>query len=138
MALGLALALAPGALAAPAPMEVPLPVAGTAALVIQAYAKAQHGSLPSPAAVKQILLSTAADLGAPATEQGTGLLNSLKAVELASRRPGDAPRWDDDALRRRAIAEQRPCSVAQQRLGTDQKRLRLPSTIGGRCRAASP
>jgi hypothetical protein len=66
-------------------------VAGAAALVIEAYAKSQHGSLPSPAAVKQILLSTATDLGAPATEQGTGLLNSLRAVELASWLPGHAP-----------------------------------------------
>ena len=62
--------------------------AAAAADVVQAYAQAHGGTLPSPALVKEILTSSATDIEAPATQQGAGLLNILGAVELARSLPG--------------------------------------------------
>ena len=57
--------------------------AGAAALVIQAYEQSHHGTRPTPALVKRFITSTATDLGHPAYEQGSGLLNTLSAVRAA-------------------------------------------------------
>jgi hypothetical protein len=57
--------------------------AGTAALVIQAYREAHHGTTPSPAVVRRILFSTATNIGITAEEQGAGMLNALRAVQMA-------------------------------------------------------
>jgi Subtilase family len=65
--------------------------AGAAADVIQAYAQTHGGNDPSPARVKQILMSTATDIQAPATQQGAGELNVAAAVTAAESIGNPAP-----------------------------------------------
>jgi subtilisin family serine protease len=63
----------------------------TAALVIEAYANTHNGNMPSPALVERIIVSSATDLGAPADHQGAGLVNTLKAVQLAESINSNSP-----------------------------------------------
>ena len=57
--------------------------AGLAALVIQAYEKTHHGTAPTPAQVKQLIVSNTDDIGAPADQQGSGRVDAYKAVLAA-------------------------------------------------------
>ena len=57
--------------------------AGTAALVIQAYRKAHNNATPSPAVVKQIIVSTAENINAPGDQQGAGMIDAYAAVLAA-------------------------------------------------------
>lgn len=57
--------------------------AGVAALVIQAYEKTHRGTAPTPAQVKQLIVSSTDDIGAPADQQGSGRVNAYKAVLAA-------------------------------------------------------
>jgi subtilisin family serine protease len=63
-------------------------VAGVAALVIQAYRESHDGQTPSPAVIKQLVVSTAQDIDAPADQQGAGMVDAYQAVRAAASYPG--------------------------------------------------
>ena len=63
--------------------------AAAAADVIQAYASTHHGTDPSPALVKQILMSTATDIARRPTSKAPACLNVLAAVKEAKSIDGD-------------------------------------------------
>ncbi len=64
--------------------------AAVAALVIQAFRSAHHGANPSVSLVRDIISSSADDLGMPGSEQGSGLVDAYRAVKAALAAKGPA------------------------------------------------
>lgn len=62
--------------------------AGAVADVIQAYEATHGGTAPTPDLVMRVITSATEDVGAPADEQGAGLLDVGAAVSLAASLPG--------------------------------------------------
>ena len=56
-------------------------IAGVAAMVIGAYESIHHGRHPTPAYVKQVILSSADNLGYPAADQAAGRVDALAAIQ---------------------------------------------------------
>jgi hypothetical protein len=57
--------------------------AAVCALVIQAYRSTHHGADPSVSLVRDIISSSADDVGMPGSDQGSGLVDAYRAVKAA-------------------------------------------------------
>lgn len=57
-------------------------IAASAALVINAYMETHHGRRPAPAYVKQVLTSSADNLGYPAGDQAAGRVDAERAIDM--------------------------------------------------------
>ena len=71
--------------------------AGVAALVIQSYRDTHNGSTPSPALVKQLIMSTARDIDTRGDDQGAGIVDAFRAVQ-AARSYGNSTKIGDGLL----------------------------------------
>jgi hypothetical protein len=115
---------------------------GTAALVIEAYENTHHGNAPSPALVERIIVSSATDLGAPADHQGAGLVNTLKAVQLAESISSGSPQGSTLLVNKTSLnaivtaGQSRTFSVGVTNEGTGSQTVTptvtgLPTTVSG-------
>jgi hypothetical protein len=68
--------------------------AAVAALVIQAYRSTHHGADPSVSLIRDIISSSADDLGMPGSQQGSGLVDAYRAVRAALAANGGKPAAD--------------------------------------------
>ncbi|HYA00489.1 MAG TPA: S8 family serine peptidase [Candidatus Binatia bacterium] len=112
--------------------------AGAAALVIQAFRKAHEGITPSPALVKQILMSTSRDVDSRAADQGAGLIDAYRAVQAAlsyelPTKTGDALLYSPNAIN--SIAQPGKASTTPVTVTNDGA---IPQTVTPSVRALGP
>lgn len=102
-------------------------IAGAAADVIQAYADSHGGTKPTPAVVKEILVSSAQDVDSPADQQGGGLLDVYAAVRAAQRVDAGSGKPSDSAS---LVSSPSQVVVAGKGGGTQQTSVKLTNTGG--------
>jgi hypothetical protein len=113
---------------------------GVAALVIQAYAQGHHGHDPTPAVVKQIIVSTAENIDAPAEQQGAGMIDAYQAVLAARSYSGSTKSAEGHAILKsstqlNAVGQEGASEQFSETLTNDGS---ATQTVGLRSRTLSP